>query len=226
MSGTIELRTTEPGWIAIPDDFDAAEREAWVERCTTQLEAAWGELWSPEVAYRVREMLRVAVDERPDAQFVFDVWPVFRTVRARVQVDVFNPQSLPDWRAEGYSVLAYEDAPIGPGITCVRMHDVEGDGGEQSTIVEWCTVFESEEVALVVLVAPTLPHLLGQILPGLHGMIQSLQVGLPDGTAFRAAPPRDVVIDDEAIWDSLDLGEELRGSPSGDEAPLDEAGER
>lgn len=205
MTGSIELATTEPGWLAIPDELPQADRAKWVDECVDELQTAWGELWTPEAEGRVRQMLLAGLEERPDAELVFDVWPVFRTVRVRVQIDMFASATLPDWQAEDFTVLAYEDAPVGPGTMCVRMHDLGTGDGVESTLVDWCAVFDDGERALVVLVESTLPHLLGQILPGLHGMISTLKVTLPDGAPFRAASPAAVLIDDDAIWMSLQL---------------------
>jgi hypothetical protein len=223
VTGSILLATTEPGWLSIPEELPAAEREAWLERCIGEFQAAWGDLWTAEAEQRMRQMLLAGLDERPDAELVFEVWPVFRTVRVRVQIDMFASATLPDWQGDGFSVLAYEDAPIGPGIMCVRMHDLGTGDDVEATLVDWCAVFDDGERALVVLVESTLPHLFGQILPGLHGMISTLQVTLPDGAPFAAASPAAVLIDDDAMWMSLQLEAERRAAEEAS-AP-DERGE-
>ncbi|MGM1028805.1 MAG: hypothetical protein ACQEWM_02895 [Actinomycetota bacterium] len=201
-AGSIQATTTEPGWIRIPERMPPAERDAWVEEALGALRDAWGESWDDVAESRATLMLEGSLDDRPDAHMVFEAWPIFRPVRARIQISMIDPATLPDWRAAGFGIVGYDDAGIGPGIMCVRMRDTAD--ANPVTLVDWCAVFADGRTAVIVLVE-TLPlDLLVRILPGLHGLIGTLAITLPGGAPFRAAPSEHAITDDE-VWTELRL---------------------
>lgn len=205
MSGTIRLEAPDPSWLEVPEGVSGEAAAEWVASVSEWMRQAWGEAWGARAAAMVPTMLRDSVVERPDAHYVFEVWPLFQPVRLRVQISVIDSSTLPAWDQEGYSVVGYDDAPIGPGIQCVRMRDLEGE--VQATLVEWCAVFTSGGQSLVVQVEPTPIELLTLALPGLHAVIGTLEVGLTDGAAFHAEPTAYAMVGDDITWAGLRLQE-------------------
>lgn len=202
-AGAIVMMATEPGWIQVPAALSAAERDAWVAEAVDGLRDGWGEAWDATAELRARSMLEHSLDDRPDAHVVLEAWPIFRPVRVRVQVSMFDSDTLPEWADEGFSVISYDDAPIGPGIMCVRQHEMPAGDGATAALIDWAAVFEAHGQAVMVQVETTLLNLFVAVLPGLHGLIENLHVALPDGSEFFAEPSRHVVTDDDAIWSSL-----------------------
>lgn len=227
-NGSIEAATTEDGWIGIPEGLTGPDRDRWVQESLDSLREGWADAWDDAIAARARDMLEASLDGRPDAHMVFEAWPVLRTVRARVQISLVSASSLPEWRAEGFSVVPYEDAPIGPGIMCVRTHEMPTDEAAPLSMIDWAAVFEADGLAVVVMVETTLLNLFVQVLPGLLGLISTLEVAVPGGGAFRAAPSRHAITDDDAIWAGLQLQAEREAWGRADQEPQqhDAAAER
>lgn len=216
MSGTIRLENPGPAWLEVPEDLPDDVATEWVDAVTEWLRQSWGDAWGERAAAMVPPMLRGSLAERPDAHYVFEVWPLFQPVRLRVQISMLDASTMPDWEAAGYSVVSYDDAPVGPGLQCVRMEDLQGE--VEATFVEWRAVFTSGEVALSVLVEPTPVELLNLVLPSLHAMIGTLEVTLPNGSEFRAEPTEYAMVGDDITWPGLRLQEAglLPEEPDGD----------
>jgi hypothetical protein len=212
-AGEIEATTTVPGWLRIPEDLGREARSAWVEESVAELRDAWGEQWDERAAQMVPEMLRASLEERPDAHVVFEVWPLALPARARVQVSMVDRGSLPDWEAIGCDVVPYDGAAVGPGLAVSRQRDSESEDGR---LIDWGAVFDDGERALFVQVETVPVLFLQQILAGLHGMVTSLRVTLPDGAPFTARPSGLALQDDDGGWPAARMqAEGLGDSPEG-----------
>lgn len=202
---SLTVNTTEPGWLAVPSGLSRSESEEWVQTVTAQLRQAWGEQWQNEHDSLIPGMLREALEARGDEDvFVFDVWPIFEPARARVRIAMMNPESMPDWESGGFEVVPYDDAPVGPGVIARRVQTVETERGEIE-ILDWWALF-SDGNHLIGIQLETLPVAAYMfIMPGLFGLLQTLEGTLSDGRPFHARPPQGFVFSDDTEWPDLDL---------------------
>lgn len=217
-SGDIEATTTEQGWLEIPEGLDRAEQEAWAVAAAEELRSAWGDGWDERAEAMVPTMLRAAVEERPDSHLVFEVWPYVAPARARVRISMTERDSLPDWASLGFSIVPYDGAVAGPGVTVVRRRAVTDEDGQGVQLVDWGAVFDDGERALFVQVDTVPLFVFNRITIGLHQLVSGLRVTLPGGAPFRARPSEHALIDDGAEWTALRMqaegllgGDEVRG---------------
>lgn len=205
--GSIQAATTQAGWLRIPQDVPESERQGWVDDAAGALRTVWAEHWDDRADLVVPTMLRAALDERPDDHMVFEVWPLYRPARARVRISMIDPNSLIDWQAEGFSIIGYDGAQVGPGITCVRLYE-STEAGASVSLIDWCSIFSDGERALCVLVETVPLDFFVLLQPGLHGLIETLSVTNADGSEFHSLPSEHAIVDDDAIWAALRLRDE------------------
>lgn len=201
--GSIDVTTTEPGWLRIPDGLSAEQASAWVEAVAGELREAWGESWDDRAESMVPAMLADSIEHRPDAHVVLEAWPVVAPARARLSISIVDRSSVPEWLPLGFDVMPYEGAAAGPGIVAMRRGASAPDDDESVPVVEWAATFDDGERALVAVLDPVPTFFFPYLAAGLHGVVSSIEVTLSDGSPFRAAPSPLALVDDDAEWTSL-----------------------
>lgn len=189
----------DAGWLAIPALETAAEAAAWVDEHAAAIRQAWGETWQPEHDEVVRALLAAGLEHRrPDDALCFQVWPTNAPVCIFVHAAV--GQLAPDDRLpEAGEGILYEADGLGLGV---QMPVVERVDDADVAGVQF--LFAQEGLVVRVDVEPTLPELLGLLIPMVHSFVQTVQLTASDGTRFRADAPALLEAEDGESWvDSL-----------------------
>lgn len=180
----IDVSTTEPGWLLVPEFGSTSERAAWVAQRLEELEAA-----SPEqIPWAHREvlgtLLEVADDRRrDDDDYLFQVWPLDVPACAFVHVacGVLPDDAYLPGPGDG---LLYDASELGQGVQIPYTEEMpEGEA------LGMRFLFVQGRDAVIVDVEPTSPVLLAGVMPGMHGLLQSLKVTRSNGSRFVADPP-------------------------------------
>lgn len=172
----------------VPNGLPGDEAQAWVATAADRLRKGWAQDWDERTDERAKEILAGVVADRSD-EVLLDLlfWPSEVPLPARVGVRAGTSVPTESWVEAGFEVSAYEGADIGPGLQCVAQQHV-GDEDGVITLVHAQYVFVDGDESVVVTVEPTLLELFGLMLPGLHGIVGSVEVRRQDESAFAARP--------------------------------------
>ncbi|NHI16031.1 hypothetical protein [Microbacterium excoecariae] len=196
---TMNVSTTDPGWLMIPDDLDAAERAAWPGEVAARILEAWSGTDTTASAEVLEHMLHASLEVRGADDFVFEVWPFAAAIRSRVRMNRVAVDEIPAWEDLGYTVMPYESLSMGDGYIATGS-SAAALGDESTTMFRSAVVFADAEMAVVVFVEPTPEALYLSTLVGLQGVVDSIEIDFADGSRFRATPPARFVTDRDAEW--------------------------
>jgi len=196
----VELETTQPGWVLVPDGA-AIDHDSWTEQMVAGLRELWGESSSDEDDAEVRAILSAGIRarEQSPAALLFLVWPLQTPVAVLCSVLVAPSEDVADWMAEHEELHAVEAAHIGPGVQFVQRHTRKDPAGEEHDLISLAFVFDDGVSALVIRTAETLPALLAHLHAGLGGVLATVRMAGPDGAQFHSLVPGRVVADEQ--WD-------------------------
>lgn len=196
----VQLETTEPGWVLVPDGA-TVDHDSWTEQMVTGLRALWAENSSDADDQEIRAILAAGLRAREEspAALLFLVWPLQTPVAVLCSVLVAPSEDVSDWMAEHEPLHAVEATHIGPGVQYVQRHTRTNSAGEEQELISLALVFDDGASALVIRTGETLPALLAHLHAGLGGLLATVRMVDPDGAEFRSLPPRDVLADE--AWD-------------------------
>lgn len=178
---------TAPGWMVLPAGAGDQELRAWVGAMHDELREQWGDAWQKDQSAGVREILEAAVASRSGVVLDALCWPFSLPAVARVTVQVGPSTPLTFWSDAGYELDSYNGASLGPGVQCIRTEVLEG-GEEPVTISAASYVFDDGDRMVLVELAPTFFQVFAKMLPGLQGLVDSLELVDDRGNRFAAAP--------------------------------------
>lgn len=188
----ISASSGAPGWLGMPPL--GGDDAAWVAESTTALRAAFGERWSDELDRAVPALLRAGLDRREaDDLLSWQLWPVALPLFSIVRARVVGSAALPDFHAAGAAVQPIESASLGPGVqVTARVRLEEADASAALAVL----AFDDGEHALALSIDPTVAEVVDLSAPALLDLAGRIDLERPDGSAFRAAPPAGLVVDE------------------------------
>lgn len=193
----LTLETIEPGWLLLPEGLTSPRRESWIADATRALRAAWGELWRPEHENVVPALLEQGLADRDasPSPAVFQVWPIFAPLVALCRVTALPSEAAPPWSDLGGVLHRIETAGLGPGVQWTLRGGKTLEDGSSTETVAVHYAFDDGDMTIIVGVDETLAALFVRMLPGLHGMLETIRIERADGTPFRGAEPTGVLED-------------------------------
>lgn len=196
----VQLETTEPGWVQVPDSA-TTDHDSWTEQMVAGLRGLWEQDWSEGDEEEVRGILAAGIRarEQSPAAVMFLVWPLQRPVAVLCSVLVAPSQDVAAWMAEHEELHLVEATHIGPGVQYAQRHTRKNSAGEEHELMSLAFVFDDGASALVIRTAETLPALLAQLHAGLGGLLATVRMVDSEGTEFRSLSPSDVLADEP--WD-------------------------
>nr|WP_274637714.1 hypothetical protein [Microbacterium bovistercoris] len=199
LDGELTATSFAPGWMPIPALAGTDAAPPWIAQNAAALREAWGDRWEPVHDRLVPALLQAALGHRrPEDALAFQVWPTDAPVCIFVHAAVGTFPDGTRMPRPGDGILCDAEG-LGLGV---QLPIVEEVGDVQTLGVQF--VFADAARAVSVVVEPTLPELIGILMPQIHGFVQSLRLTAPDGAAFRADPPALLEADPAETWiDSL-----------------------
>ncbi|WP_159620947.1 hypothetical protein [Ruania rhizosphaerae] len=197
---SVGLETVAPGWLLIPAGMSEEDRTAWVDARVAELREAWGAEWGPGSEDRVRSLLVAGAEERSesDALLLFQVWPVFAPIAAMCRIAVLPNDGLPPWSEWGGVAHRVEAPHVGPGVQYTERHEREMGGAGLHEVFSTALVFNDDRSALVIALQEMPAIVLNDIRDGFVGLLDSIRLQAPDGSAFASQEPAGVL--DDGPW--------------------------
>jgi hypothetical protein len=191
----ISASSAAPGWLGMPplgtDEGD------WVATSAAALRVGFGERWSDDLDRAVPALLQAGLDRRePDDLLSWLLWPVALPVFSIVRARVVESVALPDFYAAGAAVQPIESRTLGPGMQVTARVALPEAGASAALAV---LVFDDGDAAFALSIDPTVAEVVDLSAPALLDLVDRVELERPDGSAFRAGPPADLVVE-EAGW--------------------------
>lgn len=168
-----------PGWMQIPGG--KSDVDAWVEETSSRMLSSWGVVARvEEVREVVQDLLRGAWEHRDSGALLnLLCWPSADPILARVSIRVTRRIDPDEWVDQGYRVESYRADALGSGIQCTSVRRLNG-----AAVVSMTFAFFEGDDAVLVTLAPVMTPVFDAIAPGLHLLVDQLEVVRPNGDPY------------------------------------------